>query len=192
MVRSRPTEVALRPWAPGDLALLERLMGDPQMTEHLGGPEPPEKILRRHARYLALDGPGQMFAITVDPTGAAAGSVGYWELAWQGETCWETGWNVLPEFQGRGVATRATALVVARAGADGTYRRIHAFPAVDNGPSNAVCRKVGFSLLGECEVEYPAGRMMRANDWVLDLIGAAAQPSATSRTAASAAESMNP
>ena len=192
MAHSRLPEVALRAWAPGDLALLERLMGDPHMTEHLGGPETPEKIQRRHERYLALDGPGQMFVITVGPNREAAGSVGYWELVWQDETSWETGWNVLPEFQGQGVATRATALAVARAGADGRYRRIHAFPAVENAPSNAVCRKVGFSLIGECEVEYPAGRMMRANDWVLDLAGAAGQPSATSRTPASAAATMNP
>jgi pyruvate/2-oxoglutarate dehydrogenase complex dihydrolipoamide dehydrogenase (E3) component len=35
--------VTLEPWGSGDLPLLERLMGDPRMTEHLGGPESPEK-----------------------------------------------------------------------------------------------------------------------------------------------------
>jgi hypothetical protein len=30
--------VTLEPWGSGDLPLLERLMGDPRMTEHLGGP----------------------------------------------------------------------------------------------------------------------------------------------------------
>jgi hypothetical protein len=29
--------VTLEPWGSGDLPLLERLMGDPHMTEHLGG-----------------------------------------------------------------------------------------------------------------------------------------------------------
>jgi len=34
----------------GDLPLLERLMGNPTMTEHLSGPETPEKIRERHER----------------------------------------------------------------------------------------------------------------------------------------------
>ena len=29
--------VTLEPWGSGDLPLLERLMGNPRMTEHLGG-----------------------------------------------------------------------------------------------------------------------------------------------------------
>jgi len=41
-------DVDIRPWSDGDLPLLERLMGDPAMTEHLGGPETPEKIRERH------------------------------------------------------------------------------------------------------------------------------------------------
>jgi hypothetical protein len=35
--------VRLEPWGEGDLPLLEKLMGDPAMTEHLGGPETPEE-----------------------------------------------------------------------------------------------------------------------------------------------------
>ena len=54
----RPDDVALRPWATGDLDLLQRLLGDPRMTEHLGGPEAPDKIVKRHERYLAMTGPG--------------------------------------------------------------------------------------------------------------------------------------
>lgn len=37
-------------------------------------------------------------------------------------------------------------------------------------PSNAICRKLGFSLLEECEFEYPLGSFMRCNDWRLDLL----------------------
>jgi RimJ/RimL family protein N-acetyltransferase len=77
---------------------------------------------------------------------------------------------VLPEFQGRGVATRATAAVVERARAEWKHRFIHAFPSVDNPPSNAVCRKVGFTHQEEVEFEYPPGHLMRCNDWRLDLL----------------------
>ena len=42
-----------------------------------------------------------------------------------------------------------------------------AFPSVDNGASNAICRKGGFTLLEECDVEDPPGSVMRCNDWEL-------------------------
>jgi RimJ/RimL family protein N-acetyltransferase len=164
-------EVGIRPWSESDLHLLVRLMGDPAMTEHLGGPESPEKIHERHERYCRIDysGKGQMFVIVVGPDRVAAGSVGYWEKELRGRHVWETGWSVLPEFQGLGVATRATALVMERARSEGKHRYIHAFPSVDNAPSNAICRKLGFDLVEQADFEYPPGNPIRVNDWRLDL-----------------------
>lgn len=171
MSSKQPIHVDIRPWSDGDLPLLERLMGDPAMTEHLGEPETPEKIRERHERYCQTGDPGQgsMFVIVVGPRRVAAGSVGYWERKWQDQQVWETGWSVLPEFQGLGVATRATAALLERARAEGKYQFIHAFPSVDNEPSNAICRKLGFTLHAEVDFEYPPGSFMRCNDWVLDL-----------------------
>jgi hypothetical protein len=73
-------EIGLEPWGEGDLPLLERLLGDAEMMEHLGWPESPQ-----------------------------------------------------------------------------------------NAPSNAICRKLGFTLLEELEFEYPPGSFMRCNDWRLNL-----------------------
>jgi len=164
-------DVDIRPWSEGDLAVLERLLGDPIMTEHLGGPETPEKLLERHQRYcrIGASGDGGTFVIVVRPGGAAAGWTGYWETEWRCRLVWETGWSVLPEYQGRGVATKATAIVVERARAERRHRFIHAFPSIDNGPSNALCRKVGFALQQEVVIEYPPGHTMRCNEWRLDL-----------------------
>jgi RimJ/RimL family protein N-acetyltransferase len=172
MSDKQPIEVALRPWSEGDLPLLERLMGDPSMMEHLGGPETPEKIRQRHERYCRIGDTDKrlMFVITFGPEKLATGSIGYWEKAWQGQLVWETGWSVLPEFQGQGIATRAVAAVVEQGRAAGGHRYMHAFPSVDNGPSNAICRKTGFTLQGEVDFEYPPGRFMRCNDWRLDLL----------------------
>jgi hypothetical protein len=47
-------DVLLQAWPEADLPLLERLLGDPDMMTHLGGPESPEQILQRHQRYLRL------------------------------------------------------------------------------------------------------------------------------------------
>ena len=55
--------VTLEPWGSGDLPLLERLMGDPRMTEHLGGPESPEQLGDRQGRYERLAGGDRMFKI---------------------------------------------------------------------------------------------------------------------------------
>jgi RimJ/RimL family protein N-acetyltransferase len=137
------------------------------MTEHLGGPESSEKLRERNERYVAIAGSGRgaMFVIEVGQSREPAGSIGYWEKEWLGETVWETGWSILPDFQGRGIATRAAGLAVAAARDERADRSIHAFPSVDNGASNAVCRKAGFTLRGEYEFEYPPGNLMRCNDW---------------------------
>jgi RimJ/RimL family protein N-acetyltransferase len=163
--------VRLEAWGEDDLPLLEKLMGDPAMTEHLGGPESPEKIAERQARYEGVTdtGKGRMFKIVDEATGEAVGSVGYWEREWRGEQVYETGWSVLPTFQGRGIAGAATAQAIEKARAENKHRFLHAFPSVDNAASNAICRKLGFTLLEAREFEYPPGNFMRCNDWRLDL-----------------------
>ncbi|MDG4857288.1 GNAT family N-acetyltransferase [Streptomyces sp. T-3] len=159
-------DVTLTPWSEGDFGLLVRANA-PEMTDHLGGPEGEEQLADRHRRYLTLDGRGQMFRITQD--GAPAGTIGYWEREWRGATVWETGWGVLPEFQGRGIAVAAARLVVERARAEGRHPAVHAFPSVDHPASNAICRKAGFELLGEVDFEYPKGSWLKSNDWRIEL-----------------------
>jgi len=128
---------------------------------HLGGPEPAEKIASRNAHY-ALPGSRQ-YRVVAD--GAGAGWVGYWEREWRGRDVFEIGWSILPAFQRRGVASAGTAAVLQLARAEPDPRDVHAFPSVDNGPSNGICRKLGFELLGEADFEYPKGSVMRCNDW---------------------------
>ena len=163
--------IGLRPWSDIDLPLLELLMGDPAMTEHLGGPETLAKIRTRHQRYCqsSASGTDPMFVIALGMEGIATGSIGYWEKEWLGKSIWETGWSILPEFQGQGIATRATALIVERARAQQKHRFLHAFPSTDNAQSNAICRKAGFMFHEEVNFEYPPGNIMRCNDWYLDL-----------------------
>jgi RimJ/RimL family protein N-acetyltransferase len=165
------TSIRLEPWDEDDLPLLRKTLGDPEMTEHLGGPETEEKLAERQRRFerLAETGAGRMFKIVDKETGQAVGSVGYWHRDWQGDEVYEIGWMVIPEFQGRGIAAAATALAIDHARADGGRSRIHAFPGVENAPSNAICRKLGFELVAEIDFEYPPGSTMRCNDWRLEL-----------------------
>src|SRR5690349_18336956 len=124
--------VTLEPWGRGDLPLLERLMGDPRMTEHLGGPESPEQVRERQARYERLEPGDRMLKIVDVDGGAGVGSVGYWTKAWRGGEVYEVGWMVVPEFQGRGIAVAATAQAIELARKDDLHRFMHAFPHIEN------------------------------------------------------------
>jgi len=161
--------VHLERWSAGDHALLTALNGDEAQMAHVGGAETAAKIADRQARYAADP---RQFRIVDDATGAGAGWVGFWERAWRGATVYEIGWSVLPAFQGRGLASAATALAIAQARRTGrgAIAAVHAFPGVDNAPSNAVCRRVGFELVeADMTFEYPPGTMMVCNDWRLAL-----------------------
>ena len=159
--------VALEPWADDDIAVLVRLNA-PEMTEHLGGPETNEQLDERHKRYLAAAAgdTSYIFKVILKPEGLPAGSVNFWDREWNGEKVYEMGWGVVPEFQGRGIGSAAVALAVELARATKRRPAIHAFPSVDNLPSNSICRKAGFTLLGEVRFEYPKGHWMQCNDWV--------------------------
>nr|WSY55267.1 GNAT family N-acetyltransferase [Streptomyces sp. NBC_00886] len=160
-------QVGLRPWADGDFWLLGRF-NSPELTEHLGGPETEAQLAARHRRYVELER-GCMYRVESAGSGETVGSIGFWEREWRGESVWETGWGVLPEFQRRGLAARAARAVVGAARAAGLHRYLHAFPGVDHHASNSVCRKAGFTLLGEAEFEYPKGHWITSNDWRVDL-----------------------
>ena len=154
----------IEPWTSDDRELLTALLGDPVMTQHLGGPEAADKLDSRQRRYEADP---RQHRIRIEGEQRGIGFVGYWEKDWRGEPVWEVGWGVRPEFHGRGIATAAMRLLLEVIRADGKRHYVHAFPSVDNAPSNAVCRKLGFELLGPHDFEYPPGHPLRCNDWRL-------------------------
>jgi len=168
-MKSLPS-IELKPYSEADFSVLQA-QNSPEMTVYLGGPETEEKLLQRHQKYVHFSSTGteHMYVIWVE--GKAAGSAGYWEKEWNGMMVWEAGWGVLPEFQGRGIAVAAVHALFDKAREDGRHRYMHAYPKIVNAASNALCRKAGFELMGECDFEYPKGVPIRCNDWRIDLLG---------------------
>ena len=158
--------ITIEPWGDGHLELL-RGLNSPEMTSELGGPETDAKVVARNEKYVRLSAlpEGGTFVVRVD--GKVAGNVNYWN---DGDA-WEMGWGVLPQFQGRGVATSAVLLALAEARAEGNFRFVYAVPRVGNTASNGVCRKAGFRLESTKDMEYPPGEFALSNYWVFDLEG---------------------
>jgi RimJ/RimL family protein N-acetyltransferase len=161
------TDITIRPWSTGDLPLLIRA-NDVAMTTHLAGPESDEEVCARQSRYLRLweEGGARMFVIVAD--GQSVGGIGWWDTQWRGDDVHETGWFVLPEAQGRGIARRALALIIEDARTHGNAKLLAAFPAVDNEPSNALCRTSGFTHVAVESFPF-RGQTLLVNAWVLEL-----------------------
>jgi RimJ/RimL family protein N-acetyltransferase len=162
--------VDLVPYGEGDLWLTEALELDPDVMSELGGPRPKEELAGVHDMRIAakIDGEDWWLKIVPGPGDEAAGTIGIWPSEVGGETVYETGWMVLPAYQGRGIASEALGLLLDRARANGRFDTIHAFPGVTNDPSNALCRKFGFELREERQVEF-RNQPLRVNHWVLAL-----------------------
>lgn len=151
-----------------DIGLIEALECDPENMRHLGGPVDRERIPEIHARRLATVAKGEWyFKIVLEPGGPPAGTIGIWSARWREREINETGWMVLPAFQGQGVASRALELILSMARSTDRFGRIHAFPGVRNAPSNALCRKFGFGFLEETDFKY-RGTELRVNVWILE------------------------
>ena len=158
----------LAPVTEDDLWLTVALETDPRVMAELGGAWSVEEATATHARRLqhGSEHGGLWLKIVPDPETGPVGSLVLWDSEWEGEPLSEAGWMVLPEHQGRGYASAGVRLLVERARAEGRWGDIHAFPGASNRPSNAICRKLGFELVGEGDGDY-AGRHFRVNHWVL-------------------------
>ena len=153
----------LRDVEPADLDAYLRMRCDPAMMTELGGPQPADRIAGQLEHDLDMVRADSAWIKMIVPDGSTqvAGTV----TLYSHDGISEIGWMVLPEFQGRGLASEAVRAVLDLALADGRWGLIHAFPSITNAASNAICRSAGFSLIGEEETAF-AGRVFKTNHWV--------------------------
>ena len=121
---------------------------------------------RLRSSWAAGPTPGPGGSGAAPGPGGAAGLVTLWQDEEDGVAVSEIGWMVLPGFQGRGLAKAAVRQVLDAAAADGRWGEVHANPGVTNGPSNGICRALGFRLLGQRDLDF-ADRILRTNHWVV-------------------------
>jgi len=163
--------VLLRAVQLGDVDAYVRMRCDPVMMAELGGPQPRAGIEDKVARDVEAMAADRDWVLMIVPDPAepatVAGTVTLWSHDEDGERVTEIGWMVLPEFQGRGLAKAAARMVLERARDDGSWGPVHAFPGVTNAASNAICRTLGFTLLGERDTVF-ADRVIRTNHWRID------------------------
>jgi RimJ/RimL family protein N-acetyltransferase len=157
-----------------DVGAYVRMRCDPVMMADLGGPLPREGVEEKVARDVRAAAADADWIKMIVPDEAApdvvAGNVVMWSHEEDGEPTSEIGWMVLPEFQGRGLGKLAVRMLLDLARDDGRWGLVHAFPATANGPSNGICRSVGFKFAGEQDVTF-AGRVLHTNHWVMDTDG---------------------
>ena len=158
----------LLPYTHEDMWLTEALETDDRVMAELGGVWPRDAIPAIHERRLKSITAGTWwFTIVPEVDRPPVGMIGIFGSDLDGRPISEAGWSVLPAHQGRGYASVALRMLLDRAQADGRWGPIHAFPGVSNGPSNALCRKFGFTLAGERTIDY-GGRTLYCNHWILE------------------------
>ncbi len=161
----------LRPLTSEDGPLYERIYRDPAMWTELGGVVEQDMAAKLDRDVAAVEADRHWILVIVTGDGEAAGTVSLWDHEWNGETINEIGWMVLPERQGRGLASAGVAEALHRADAARRWQALHAFPATTNAPSNALCRRHGFDLLGPIAYTY-RGQTLRVNHWRRDRLTA--------------------
>jgi RimJ/RimL family protein N-acetyltransferase len=146
----------LRDYSDADLWLTELLECDPATMQELGGVTSKDRIPAIHKRRLdsVLSKSVWHFVIVPAELDTAVGTIGIWESEWEGSKINEMGWMILPAFQGRGIATHAGKLIFERARNERKWKEVCAFPSINNAASNAICRKLGFTLIKQVEVSY--------------------------------------
>ncbi|RCW81908.1 GNAT family N-acetyltransferase [Phyllobacterium bourgognense] len=160
--------LVLKSWTTEGFEIL-RQNNTPDQTLYIGGPESEEKLADRQRRYMQ-NSPGITSMQMIEFGGVLVGSIGYWETVWNNMEVYETGWAIVPEFRGRGIARGALVALVEHLRPIARHSKLQAYPSIDNIASNALCRRCGFKFLGEYKVEYPPGRFFRGNAWELELI----------------------
>lgn len=155
--------VSLRPWSFRDVdPLVECIDGDPEITRWLD--QVPQPYTKADARtYIGGIGE-QAFAVTESGSGRLLGSIG---VRWnERRDVGEIGYWVRADARGRGVMSRALALV-SRFAFDEGAARLQLRADVENTGSRRAAEKAGYRLDGVLRSAHWNERLGRRQDWAI-------------------------
>lgn len=159
--------VTLLPYADSDRELTLALESDPVVKRHLGGPIGADEAERIHRDRLARMGGGELF-YSISIGAEKAGIAAVFRTPWAGGVIHEAGIMLLPARVAQGVGLEVLRLLGERARDELGLAELHGFTAVGNVGGNTICRRLGWSVREEVDLDYE-GRPLRCNHWVLDL-----------------------
>jgi RimJ/RimL family protein N-acetyltransferase len=164
--------VQLRPYTDADLPLTVALEANPVVKRDLGGVLDTEEAERIHRERLERMGNGELFyTVRVDDDPDPIGLVAVFRTPFEGEDVHEIGIMILPGRSGRGgrgLGMQALRQLTDNARAELGPTRLHGFTSVDNDVINVIGRRLGWTNIGQTDMDYE-GRAMRCNHWILDL-----------------------
>lgn len=169
----RTERLVLRPWTESDADALFDLMSRPEVARWSGTGHVMthrQEAVDRIARMPERAGPhpaAKVFAVCPSGSDRPVGMAVLVPIpsseGAEGDDL-EIGWHLHPDVWGRGYATEAALALVERA-RDAGVPRVVAVTLPDNGPSQAVCRRLGMTDLGLRDDWYD--RTLRAFELVL-------------------------
>jgi len=141
----------LRPVQEGDAPRIHEGTAEPDTERWLGHKPAPYTLTHAEAyverrRELAATGQCVTWAITDPGDDRILGTVLWFN--WTPQVECEVGYWIHPDARGRGLATRATRLVVDHVFATLGVKRVTAYAAMDNTASRAVMERLGFTQYG--------------------------------------------
>ena len=148
--------LALAPWGEADLGPFRRILADPRVVRFITGGEPlgDQDVQDIHQRTLRLwdeHGYGPWSA-TEKVSGRWVGRIGLNLLEdWPGPDRWEVGFELDPDFWGRGLAAEAGRAAVAFGFEHAGLQRIISVTVPENRASWRVMEKCGLVRQGELD-----------------------------------------
>ncbi len=156
--------VSLRPWRAADVAaIVECIDGDAEIARWLD--QVPQPYTVEDARSYVTGLGEQAFAVTDAETGRVLGSIG---VRWnETRDVGEIGYWVRADARGRGVVTRALALISRFAFEQEGAARLQLRADVENTGSRRAAEKVGYTCEGVLRSARWNARLGRRQDWAL-------------------------
>lgn len=154
----------------GDIDALHAACTTPLVHETLNVPWPYERphaegFIREYAPTVWASGVGEVFAVRESADGPMLGTL---ELRRTAPTVGNLGFHLFEQARGRGLMTRAVALLLDWAFAHG-YERITWEAIAGNHASAGVARRLGFTFDGEAPSSVTSGRHLGRASWLAHL-----------------------